>query len=109
MYSTVLVAPIVLVLKPEGKVLVPLKYKLASLAKVKTLAPEMAKPPLSKPPPLSLATVRGTDELKTLALLLVISPVLMMLTPPVAVNVGNHSGPAAKGEVLMYSNLAADQ
>ena len=83
-----------LVVKLEGKVLVPLKYKLASLARVKILPPEIAKPPLSKPPPLSLAMVSGTDELKTLTSLLVISPVLMMLTPPVAVNVGNHSSPA---------------
>ena len=107
MYSTVLVAPIVLVVKPEGKVLVPLKYKLASLAKVKTLAPEMAKPPLAKPPPLSLATVSGTDELKTLGPLLVISPVFMTLTPPVAAKGEIHSNPATRGKIRLYSSLAA--
>ena len=66
----------------------------------------MAKPPLSKPPPLSLATVRGTDELKTLALLLVISPVFMIITPPVATKGEIHSTPAARGEFRLYSSLA---
>ena len=47
--------------------------------------------------------VKGTEALKTLAPFKVTTP-LLMITPPVAAKVANHSGPAVM--VLSYCKVA---
>ena len=50
--------------------------------------------------------VKGTVLLNTFAPFIVIAPVLVMITPPVAANGVIHSGPAVRAVVVLYCRVA---
>ena len=51
--------------------------------------------------------VRGTALLNTLAPFMVIVPVLVIITPPVAAKVASHSAPAVRAVAVLYRSVAA--